>query len=46
VVRIYLRAVAVVNEAVVFGPRCVEREGVRSQAVHVALVGECTIRVV
>jgi hypothetical protein len=42
VVRIYLRAVAVVNQAVVFAAR----HGVRSHAVAVALVGECSIPVV
>ena len=41
-VRIYLRAVAVVNQAVVFAAR----HGVRSHAVAVALVGECSIPVV
>jgi len=45
-VRIYLRAVAVVNQAVVFAARCAARHGVRSHAVPVALTAECSIPVV
>jgi len=48
-VRIYLRAVAVVNQAVVFAARCVARHGVRSQvgvvvpAIATAITWRCPV---